>query len=198
MVWSNIAPTVYTLCARLLICNSVPSSAHLEEKTIYLLVGSKGSGKTHIGKLLEQELGIVFLRVEERLIDHQHNTGTLNKQLKNDGYDLEENWINEILHTKNEVISEATGSSAHLAKFIRRLESVHRLKLIRIYCPLDECFIRVKKRSTKQQYEMSDEKVHLINAASHKVELEWALEIDNTLPASHADILASFNNIRRR
>lgn len=33
-------------------------------KTIFILIGPKGSGKTCIGSLLQQELGIPFFRVE--------------------------------------------------------------------------------------------------------------------------------------
>lgn len=34
------------------------------EKTVILLIGQKGSGKTFIGTLMEREFGIPFIRVE--------------------------------------------------------------------------------------------------------------------------------------
>jgi len=34
------------------------------QKTLFMLVGPKGSGKTHIGTLVNQHTDIVFLRVE--------------------------------------------------------------------------------------------------------------------------------------
>ena len=34
------------------------------EKTLYMLIGPKGSGKTYIGTLVENETDISFLRVE--------------------------------------------------------------------------------------------------------------------------------------
>lgn len=34
-------------------------------KTVYVLIGPKGSGKTYIGSLLEIEIGLKFLSVEK-------------------------------------------------------------------------------------------------------------------------------------
>lgn len=34
-------------------------------KTIYLLLGLKGSGKSYIGALIEEEYGVRFIRVED-------------------------------------------------------------------------------------------------------------------------------------
>ena len=39
-------------------------------KTVYILVGPKGSGKTFIGNALEDRLGILFIRVEKLLIEY--------------------------------------------------------------------------------------------------------------------------------
>jgi len=63
-------------------------------------------GKSYIGDLLERNPGIHFLRVEQRLIEHIRSTNAETDPLPNDGYDLELNWIDEILQTNDEVISD--------------------------------------------------------------------------------------------
>ena len=35
-----------------------------DQKTLFMLIGPKGSGKTHIGTLAQQHTDFVFLRVE--------------------------------------------------------------------------------------------------------------------------------------
>ncbi len=167
-----------------------------KKKVVYLLVGAKGSGKTHIGSLLERVLNIQFLKVEQRLIEYIGSTESKSEQLPNDGYDLEEKWIGEILQYRDEVISEATGSSKYLLRFIHRLGSKYILKLIRINCPLDICFERVKKRGATDHFNVQDDKIRSINASSHNVQLDWDLEIDNAGPATESEIVNVFNNIR--
>ena len=44
-------------------------------KTVYILVGPKGSGKTFIGNALEDRLGILFIRVEKLLIEYVEKNG---------------------------------------------------------------------------------------------------------------------------
>lgn len=49
-------------------------------KTVYLLIGPKGSGKSYIGNLIENELGIKFLNVEEFFIDLLENPDKLDEK----------------------------------------------------------------------------------------------------------------------
>ncbi len=160
------------------------------------MIGAKGSGKTYIGNLLENKLGITFLRVEQRLIEHIQATGADTDLLPSDGYNLELDWLGEILGTKDEVISEATGSSKYLQWFISQLDAKYTLKLVRIYCPLEICLDRLKDRTSTNHFDVSSDRVRIINAASDKVNLEWSLEIDNSNPASDAKIISAFKSIR--
>jgi shikimate kinase len=160
------------------------------------MIGAKGSGKTYIGNLLESKLGIHFIRVEQRLIEHIQSTHAESDQLPNDGYDLELNWIEDILQTNNEVISEATGSSKHLPEFINHLKNNYDLKLVRISCPLDICFSRARKRVQDHQFQVTDESIRSINAATDNVKLDWSLVIDNAAPALDTAIIEAFNDIR--
>ena len=166
------------------------------EKTVYLLIGAKGSGKTYIGETLETSLGVAFLRVEPLLIAHIDRAQSSSDHLKHDGFDIEEAAIDEILLTQNEVISEATGSSEYLLDFIRHLRAKYTIRLLRVLCPLEECFRRVNARSSADQLHVSDDRINSINEKSIRLELDWDLEIDNAGPASDADICAQFESVR--
>ena len=173
------------------------SSIHSRsQKTVFLLVGAKGSGKTYIGCLLEKALGICFIRVEQRLMEFLESRPSHSRDLANDGYDLELEWIDEALSEHHEVICEATGSSRFLSQYLNDIRKKYDLKLIRVVCPLDICFARVKRRSKKHQFTVTDEKVQEINAASHNVKLSWDLEIDNSGNASDIQIVHSFHSLR--
>ena len=167
-----------------------------QTKTVYLLVGAKGSGKSHIGRLVEKLLTIEFIEVEQRLIEYLEANPSQSNQLANDGFDLELKWINEALLLRDEVISEATGSSQYLPRFLDQLSQRYKLKIIRIFCPLETCFSRVKSRSKVNQFEVPEEKIHAINLASHIIDLDWSLEIDNSGPAPEQKIVSLFSTLR--
>ena len=84
-----------------------------ESKTVYILIGPKGCGKSYVGTLLERELGLKFLRVEPLALAYIEQFGLPEGGLNRDGFDLEESAIHEILTTEKSVIFEATGSSIY-------------------------------------------------------------------------------------
>jgi predicted ABC-type ATPase len=165
-------------------------------KILYLLIGPKGSGKTYIGATLERLLGVCFISVEQRLINHLQTVPTEENCLPNDGYDLEAEWIEVAFQTAEEVISEATGSSKYLPTFLSQLAEKYELRLVRVACPMDICLERIRTRGTSGQFYVSEDKVTSINEATRDVKLDWCLEIDNSAPASNDEIVALFNSIR--
>lgn len=164
-------------------------------KHVYILVGPKGSGKSYIGCVLEKHYGITFLPVERLLLDHVRQNRLPASPLNKDGFDIEEEAIHRILERESAVISEATGSSSHLQGFLENLGGLYDLKLIRIHCPLDICFSRVKGRKTKDHFRVTDEQLRRINKESASIEFDWDLEIDNSGPASNQDIISQFESI---
>lgn len=162
------------------------------KKTVYILVGPKGSGKSHIGKRLEATLGIQFLQVEPLLLAHIKRFGQPAEGLPRHGFDIEEQALHDILKTQHAVIFESTGSSEYFPSVITNLRATYLVKLIRIHCPLDICFARVQNRDIEGHFQVSDEMVHAINARANIVCFDWDLEIHNTNEASDAAIIAAF------
>jgi shikimate kinase len=165
-------------------------------KTVYLLIGPKGCGKTTLGGMLEASLGLPFLRVEPLLMAHVAVAAATSEGLEHDGYDIEEAALDELLGEHDEVLTDATGSSPHLARFLRRLRSRYAVKLIRVRCPLDECLRRVRARDDAEQFDVPEERVRMINAASERLELDWDLELDNAGPLSTDTLCEQFGTLR--
>jgi len=166
-----------------------------KNKTIYFLIGPKGSGKTYIGKLLEKKYGIKYPNFEALLLNHIEEFGIPEGGLKRDAFDFEEAIIHSILENGNSVIFEATGSSIYFPSVLENLGSTYTLKLIRLLCPLDICFERVKNRNPVGHHLVTDEKITEINIKASKVSLCWDLEIDNSDPAADQDIVSKFASI---
>ncbi len=166
-----------------------------ENKTIYFLVGPKGSGKSYIGRLLEKRFAIGFPKMEALALDYIEEFGMPEGGLKRDGFDLEEALIHDILEKDGSVIFEATGSSVYFSSVLENLGSSYILKFVRLLCPLEICFERVKSRDPLGHHFVTDERIMEINIKASKVVLEWDLEIDNSGPALDQDIISQFGSI---
>lgn len=164
------------------------------KKVVFILVGPKGSGKSSIGRLLEEELGLRFLQVEPLLIAHIERFGQPAEGLHRHGFDIEERAIDDVLKEQDAVIFESTGSSEYFPGVIANLQSSYIVKLIRIHCPLDVCFSRVKNRASEGHFQVTDEMVNAINKKANLVKLEWDLELYNTGAISMKEIVATFES----
>lgn len=164
-------------------------------QTVHILVGPKGSGKTHIGGVLEEEFQTPFLRVEPLLIEHRRKHGGPSGDLPRHGFDVEEQAIHAILTKAKSVIIEATGSSEFFPSFIANLASLYQVNLVRVACPLDLCFERVKQRSIEGHFPMTDEDIRAINRLAVAQSFNWDMAFDNSGPASRHKIVADFRDL---
>ncbi|MCP4500407.1 MAG: AAA family ATPase [Deltaproteobacteria bacterium] len=149
------------------------------QKTVVILVGPKGAGKTYIGSLIEAALQVHFLRVERVLLDHVKRHDVPPDGLPRGGFDVEEAAIDDVLRTANSVVFEATGSSVYFADVIEALRAKYSVQLVRIRCPLDLCRRRAEQRDATEQLPVTWAQFESINAKANAVELDWDLEVDN-------------------
>ena len=161
-------------------------------KTVYILVGPKGSGKTFIGNALEDRLGILFIRVEKLLIEYVEKNGLQSNKLPRDGFDIEEQAIARALALRHAVITEATGSSIYFSDFIDRLNERYNVTLVRVKCPPETCLERVARRATQDQFAVDDKTLRRINNKAASAEFDWSFEIDNSQNQSVANVVACF------
>lgn len=72
-------------------------------KTVFILIGPKGSGKSHVGTVLKKYFGIPFLNVDQLGLENIPKSKSLGEDLIIEGFHLEEEKIAEILQTEDSV-----------------------------------------------------------------------------------------------
>ena len=155
-------------------------------KILYMLIGPKGAGKTHIGMLTNRHTNIVFLQVEPIWLGLQSGE---------DGWKKVEVVIDTMFQTHNKVMIESLGAGEGFRGLYDTLAKKYLIKMIRVYADLDTCLTRVKSRNSVDHIAVSDDKVIEYNKIAASVTYDWDLEINNNLPASDADILAAIQSI---
>ncbi len=163
-------------------------------KTIFFLIGPKGSGKSYIGKLIEKNLSIRFLPVEPLFMKIKGNRNNIDESYIKEGFKLLENEIHHCLIKEDNVSIEQTGAADYFNQFLENLELKFRVKLIKINTPLDFCNKRIKERDSKNQVPVSQGLIDKINKKSISIKLNFALIIDNS-KSSDTEIIESFKTI---
>ena len=156
------------------------------KKQLYILVGPKGSGKTHIGMLVNQHTDISFLRVEPIWLSLEPGE---------DGWKKVEAAIDATFQSCSKAMIESLGIGEGFREFHASLVGKYSLKMIRVYADLDTCFERVKNRNNTDHIPVSDDRVAELNQIAANVTFNWDLEINNNRPAVETDILAAIRSV---
>lgn len=155
-------------------------------KILYMLIGPKGSGKTHIGTLVDRSTGIRFLRVEALWLSLQPGE---------DGWKKVEAAIDELFQVHDRVMIESLGVGEGFRAFHASLMKKYALRMIRVHAALDTCLERVRHRNRLEHIPVSDEKVMEYNQAAAGMSYDWVLEIDNNQPLSDEELLRAVGTI---
>jgi shikimate kinase len=149
-------------------------------KTLYMLIGPKGSGKTYIGSRIEQLTGLKFLRVEPLWLGLAEGE---------DGWDRVEREIDAIFLQHDKVIIESLGAGEGFNRMYASLKNKYKVKLIKVEADLEECLRRVRDRNNADHIPVSDERVREYNRIAASIEHPWDAIIDNNGPATDEEIL---------
>ena len=146
-------------------------------KQVIILIGLKGSGKTYIGNLIQEKLGIRFFCVEDvwRTLKSE---GLSDEYIRN-GFSLVEKEIDNLLLGSDRVTIESTGTTEYFNSFLKRLKSKYDLKLIKIETTFNTCLRRVKSRDASIHIPVSDDFIEQINLEASKVDLKFDSVIEN-------------------
>ncbi len=151
--------------------------------TLYLLIGPKGAGKSHIGALISRHTSIHFLLVEPLWLSLQPGE---------DGWQKVEAAIDTLLTAHPTVMIESLGVGDGFRAFHARLAQKYRLRLIRVRADPETCLARVQSRSRADHIPVSMEQVQAYNRLAAEVAYAWDLEIDNNHPQPEADLINAF------
>ncbi len=155
-------------------------------KTLFMLIGPKGAGKTYIGTVVGEHTDISFLRVEPIWLSLQPGE---------DGWMKVEAAIDRMFEIHDQVMIESLGAGEGFRGFYAALAEKHSIKMIRVVADLDTCLDRVKNRSRVDQIAVSMDQVAEYNRVAANVHYDWDLKINNNTPISEEDILAAFQSI---
>jgi len=139
-------------------------------KTLYLLIGPKGSGKTYIGDYINKNTEIHFLRVEQIWVALRQNEN---------GWLKVTEAIAQCFIQSEKVMIENLGAGDEFNHFLSQMKELYSTKLIKIETNLDLCFRRVTERNNRNHIPVSEDKVKEYNKIASKVVLSWDLIIDN-------------------
>lgn len=146
-------------------------------KQLVILIGLKGSGKTYIGSLIQERLGINFVRVEDIWLTIQHKR--YSKDYNSEGFKLVKQAIaNQFIHS-DLITIESTGASKYFKPFLRELGKKYDLKLVKIEASPEKCLRRIKSRDPSIHISVSDDIIKQVNRAAEKVDLEYDTVIEN-------------------
>lgn len=157
-----------------------------QNKTLFLLIGPKGSGKTHIGDVVGQNTDIHFLRVEPIWLTVQPGE---------DGWLKVEQSIDDSFAKHDQVMVESLGAGDGFKKFHASLSEKYQIKMIHVVAELSTCLQRVKSRDNAEHIAVSDDQVEAYNRIAAAIKYDWAIEICNDPPASTQEILNAIKKI---
>jgi len=152
-------------------------------KTVFVLIGLKGSGKTYTGKLFSERLAIPFLRVEDIFLKLKTNNPPDDQNYVTRGYENVENEIRSLLTGFDELTIESTGIAFQFREMIANLKKDFDVKLIKIDTDPELCYERVKWRNQTGHIPVSDEMLTEINKLSESVRYDYDLILKNNTTA---------------
>lgn len=163
-----------------------------------VLVGPKGSGKSFVGRLLERELGVSFLRVEPIWLALK----TAEPDLSGPAY--MEKGMDAVLAAARELADrvsafslETTGAMDGTEAFIARFADFANPRLINIRAGRDACLRRVRERDQAEHIAVSDHIVAAVHERSNALRLPFELVIENDPYAVPADIAKAVRSLLR-
>ncbi|CAG1016642.1 hypothetical protein ANAEL_05735 [Anaerolineales bacterium] len=150
------------------------------QKILYMLIGPKGSGKTHIGTLVNKSTDIKFLRVEPVWLTVKPGE---------DSWKKVEDAVDAEFQTHNKVMVESLGAGEDFKRYYASLKEKYTIKMIRVYADSNVCLERVRNRNSVDHIPVSDDKVVEYNRIAAAVSYNWNAEINNNKFASDEEIL---------
>jgi predicted kinase len=151
--------------------------------TIFLLIGPKGSGKSHIGSLFESKFGIKFVRVENWALEIIKDRSVNDDAYIREIFDVIEEGIREEMATYKNLVFESTGLSSHFDKMLKQLQDDFHVITIQVQADRELCLRRLKSRDQSVHVRVSDEQVGVINKLIADKEIKTDFVIDNNADA---------------
>lgn len=148
---------------------------------LILLIGPKGSGKSHIGHILESSFGIHFFHVEPVWMSYYAECKASGKKPTiSEGIQIIHPFIANALRQHKHVCVETTGASLEILNDLKSIGRESGIFIIRIQAPLDICLQRISTRDQTNQIPLDTESIRKIHQISTALEIPCDLVVENT------------------
>jgi chloramphenicol 3-O-phosphotransferase len=147
---------------------------------LIVLVGPKGSGKSHIGRLLEAERGVHFFHVEPLWMAY-HAACRANGRAPSlaEGIGHVHPALAAAVERHRHVCVETTGASREILGDLLRRAGPARPLLVNVRAPLQLCLDRIASRDQTHQIPLDAASIRHVDALSRALDLPFDLVIDN-------------------
>jgi shikimate kinase len=151
-----------------------------KNKTIFLLIGPKGSGKSFIGTLFEKHFNVHFVRVEDWAKEVKKKRNIENETYVQEVFIAIEEGIKRALDDRDALVFESTGLTEHFDRMLANLKAAFHIVLIKIEAPLEICLTRVRTRDPSIHIDVSDNQVNKINELVRQKDWEFDFVMENS------------------
>lgn len=148
-------------------------------KKIFLLIGPKGSGKSFIGTLIQENFDIPFICVEDWAKKVKNDRDITNELYRVEAFATIENGIREFLEEHDTVVFESIGLTHQFDTMYESLQEDFHVVTIGLNVENELCLKRFKSRDKSIHINVSDEKINMINNEFVKKNMQTNYTIDN-------------------
>lgn len=165
---------------------------------LILLIGPKGSGKSHIGRILEAHLGVHFFHVEPLWMEYYAACGNTGREPRiGEGIERVHPAVSTALEKYRDVCVETTGASRDILQDLIRRGGRVKTILVKVSAPVSLCLERIVSRNRENQIPMDEDSIRRIYDLGRDLDLPFDLVLENVALSSE-DILRSFSEVLRR
>jgi chloramphenicol 3-O-phosphotransferase len=163
-----------------------------------VLVGPKGSGKSHIGRILEHALGVEFFHVEPLWLAYYAECAAAGREpIIAEGLERVLPKIRAALQESEHLCVETTGASREILDALLTLVPRVSTLVVRVTAPLETCLDRIAVRDATDHIPMDAEGIRNVHRLSVAADLQPDLELYN-VTLSPAEITARVRGLLRQ
>lgn len=169
--------------------NQIPTQSR-----VIVLIGPKGSGKTTIGRILEQNPRVHFLEVE--LIAKQilaERGGVIDEEYASQVFSEIRTALDLVARDHDTVVIETTGASEHTPEFLQSLRRQYDSKFVRVHSDAQTRARQIAERDSSRQVAVPEDLIRQMHLRTQALELEWDLELENDPPLTKRQVLDGFS-----
>jgi FkbM family methyltransferase len=145
-------------------------------KEVFILVGTIASGKSYIGRLIENYFDIPFFEYEDIFIEQQkaHPDNFLGR-----AEPLAEKAIFNFLEKKRRICFENTMNRPYALDILRKLQQISDVRIIYVDAPVDLARRRLEQRPKSTHVKWTKEELDKIYVDSKRIDLGYDIVLDN-------------------